>query len=285
MSRAGKPGAVPASADPAAGPAARPGSPVRVGVLNGCDLVLAGLTALMAQFTDRVLLFDLSHRASAGGGSGGGADVVLYDAATHPRHLTPDLLLSPTASTLVPSTRLVVLVTTTRPWTAHVAGATVDPTVNRVVDPVVTAYALNARVNGIVTTSTTAQELVETLERVHRGEQALPRETAAQDGVDPARAGPEPGAGISRCSLCWSGKEHGLSARESQVVALICRGLSNPEIATRTHLSINTIKTYVRSTYRTIDVHTRAQAVIWGFTHGFEGPEQQDTHLPGERLR
>lgn len=51
---------------------------------------------------------------------------------------------------------------------------------------------------------------------------------------------------------------------------MICQGLSNQEITERIFLGMNTIKTYIRSTYRKINVTSRVRAVIWGLAHGFE---------------
>ena len=65
------------------------------------------------------------------------------------------------------------------------------------------------------------------------------------------------------------GSDHGLSPRESSVIELITRGLSNKEIADTLELSINSVKTYIRSAYRRLDVTSRSQAVNWGFQHGF----------------
>jgi DNA-binding NarL/FixJ family response regulator len=62
---------------------------------------------------------------------------------------------------------------------------------------------------------------------------------------------------------------HGLSQRESEVLELICRGLSNNEIADRLYVSVNSVKTYVRQVYQKIGVSRRAQAVAWGLAHGF----------------
>ena len=67
----------------------------------------------------------------------------------------------------------------------------------------------------------------------------------------------------------WPGREHGLTAREAEVLALITQGLSNQEIALRTYLSINSVKTYIRTAYRKIGVTRRSQAVGWGMSHGF----------------
>ena len=68
----------------------------------------------------------------------------------------------------------------------------------------------------------------------------------------------------------WPGREWGLTEREAEVLALITQGLSNQEIAERSYLSINSVKTYIRTAYRKIGVTRRSQAVVWGMKHGFE---------------
>jgi DNA-binding NarL/FixJ family response regulator len=69
--------------------------------------------------------------------------------------------------------------------------------------------------------------------------------------------------------LTWPGQVHGLSEREAEMLTFIVRGLSNEEIAERAYLSINTVKTYIRTAYRKIGVSSRSQAVAWGFRNGF----------------
>lgn len=69
----------------------------------------------------------------------------------------------------------------------------------------------------------------------------------------------------------WVGQNDGLTAREAEVLALIVGGLSNSDVAARMGLSINSVKSYVRSCYRKIDADSRSQAVLWGLTHGL-GP-------------
>jgi len=71
----------------------------------------------------------------------------------------------------------------------------------------------------------------------------------------------------------WPGSERGLTARESEVLTLITQGHSNADIAAMTCLSINSIKSYIRSCYRKIDVGSRSQAVLWGIEHGMR-PER-----------
>jgi NarL family two-component system response regulator LiaR len=68
----------------------------------------------------------------------------------------------------------------------------------------------------------------------------------------------------------WPGRSAGLSSREAEVIALITQGLTNDEVAKRAFLSINSVKTYIRTAYRKIGVQSRSQAVLWGVQNGFE---------------
>jgi DNA-binding NarL/FixJ family response regulator len=75
----------------------------------------------------------------------------------------------------------------------------------------------------------------------------------------------------------WPGQEQGLSAREAEMMALITQGYSNAEIAERSYLSINSVKTYIRTAYRKLGLTRRSQAVRWGLEHGFLPPEPRRT--------
>ena len=68
------------------------------------------------------------------------------------------------------------------------------------------------------------------------------------------------------------GEVAGLSPRETDVLRLVVQGLSNHEIADELFLSINSIKTYIRSAYRKIGATTRPQVVAWCVQHGFPPP-------------
>jgi two-component system, NarL family, response regulator LiaR len=74
--------------------------------------------------------------------------------------------------------------------------------------------------------------------------------------------------------LTWPGQPLGLSAREAEMLTFIVRGLSNEEIARRSYLSVNTVKTYIRTAYRKIGATNRAQAVAWGFRNGFASTDE-----------
>ena len=76
----------------------------------------------------------------------------------------------------------------------------------------------------------------------------------------------------------------GSTPREAEIIALITQGLSNEEIAERAFLSINSVKTYIRTAYRKMNVTSRSQAVLWGVDHGFR-PETLRTIDPALERR
>jgi DNA-binding CsgD family transcriptional regulator len=78
---------------------------------------------------------------------------------------------------------------------------------------------------------------------------------------------PAPDAHVTRLAAAVSADD--LSPRERDMVRLIVAGMSNQEIADTLYLSINSVKTYIRSAYRKIGAVSRAPAVAWGIQHGF----------------
>jgi NarL family two-component system response regulator LiaR len=102
-------------------------------------------------------------------------------------------------------------------------------------------------------------ELVEAVVAIHEG-------TSVESGPAP------PGLDDEETMPSWPGQEAGLSPRESEVLAFIAQGYTNEELAARAYLSINTVKTYIRTAYRKIGVTSRAQAVGWALRNGFDIP-------------
>ena len=115
--------------------------------------------------------------------------------------------------------------------------------------------AFAAGASGYISKGVTGEELVKLIERVHAGDQVAPEEEGEE--------------AVEGVFGTWPGEANGLSPREAEVLALICQGLSNEEIADRAYLSINTVKTYVRTLYRKIGVESRTRALLWGIDHGF----------------
>jgi len=65
-----------------------------------------------------------------------------------------------------------------------------------------------------------------------------------------------------------------LTAREREILGLICQGLSDPAIAQALGLSRNTVRNHVASLYSKLDVHRRSAAIIWARERGIVGYEK-----------
>jgi len=62
-----------------------------------------------------------------------------------------------------------------------------------------------------------------------------------------------------------------LSARERDVLSLICEGLSDKRIAGQLELAHSTVRNYVASLYQKLGVHSRGEAIVWARQRGFHG--------------
>ena len=150
-----------------------------------------------------------------------------------------------------------------------------NPSVDKVVvytwstDRALRESSLRLGVSGYLSKRLSASELVTSLEKVQGGEVVVSDE--------PAR--------LPLIGGDWPGREEGLTARESEVLCLITQGLTNAQIVERTQLSINSIKSYIRSCYRKIGVDSRSRAVLWGVDHGMQLDRVRviDPDIPGAR--
>jgi DNA-binding NarL/FixJ family response regulator len=122
---------------------------------------------------------------------------------------------------------------------------------SRELRPDLGAAALERGAHAVVSMAASADELLEVIEAAVGGR--LDQSQVVRDAVGGTRRG----------------SEAGLTFREAQTVGLIVQGLSNHEIADKCCLSINSVKSYIRSAYRKMGVETRSQAVAWGVQHGF----------------
>jgi DNA-binding NarL/FixJ family response regulator len=133
-------------------------------------------------------------------------------------------------------------------------------------DPELIDSARRQGVHGYLSKALPARELVEALEAIHGGDMVI--------SDPPFRARSSPG-------LNWPGRSEGLTDRESEILALITQGKSNAEVAKLTYLSPNTVKSYIRTIYRKIEVTSRTQAVLWGVRHGFRPDHHRIEHWRG----
>jgi DNA-binding NarL/FixJ family response regulator len=171
-------------------------------------------------------------------------DIVLYDNFAQPESDHDEI----GALVANPRARRVVVYT----WNFH---------------PDLIAGARRQGVHGYLSKALSARDLVAALEAIHAGEVVV-------SDQPPRRARSAPG-------LDWPGRREGLTDRESEILALITQGKSNADVARLTFLSPNTVKSYIRSIYRKIDVGSRTQAVLWGVAHGFTPDHHRIEHWRG----
>jgi PAS domain S-box-containing protein len=76
-----------------------------------------------------------------------------------------------------------------------------------------------------------------------------------------------------------------LTARERDVLALVCQGRSDREIAEGLGLSRNTIRNQIAAIYGRTDVHHRGALVAWARERGFTGDRPREMHNPKRRTK
>jgi DNA-binding NarL/FixJ family response regulator len=202
--------------------------PVSIALVNDHELVVRGLQRMLEEFQDRVRVVELDVNAQVAQD----VDVALYDTFSITQVTAGDvdaLLKEPRVSSVAVYS-----------WNMH----------RELVEA-----AMRKGVRGYLSKSLDGADLVGALEQVAAGDEVvLPRTDVGQE--------------VTASGRDWPGREHGLSARQAEVVSLITQGLSNTDIAERTYLSSNTVKSYIREAYRTMGVSSRTQAVLWGIEHG-----------------
>jgi DNA-binding NarL/FixJ family response regulator len=196
-------------------------SPVRTAIVDEHEIDVAGVSAVLQRFDDRIRLVDYAEPARSD------PDVILYGLRErHPGHDAElHLLLRDQAATVI------VL-----GW---------GPDARQV------EWALSCGAHGRLSKTMTGEQIVSGVEAIHGG-----RDHTVVLPVD-GRCHPRLGA-------------TGLTPRELEVLTLITLGRTNQEIAGELYLSINSVKTYVRTAYRKIGATRRAQAVSWGVQHGLD---------------
>jgi DNA-binding NarL/FixJ family response regulator len=88
---------------------------------------------------------------------------------------------------------------------------------------------------------------------------AVKRVAAGETVVDPA---------LERRTTPGGARNHGLTARELEVLKLICDGMSNREIAATLDLSVNTVSVHRTNIMNTLGVHKAAELVVYALQHG-----------------
>ena len=217
---------------------------VRVLIADGQALVRAGLRALL----------ESGGRISVAGEASTGDEAV-----TEAHRLRPDVVLLdatlPGLNCVEATTRIladpriaVMLLTATEQDERMIA-------------------TLRAGARGLLLKDTEPAELVRAIALLARGD-ALLSPSLTRRLIAELASAPDP-------QLASSELLDELTPREREVVALVARGLSNPDIAERLVISPATSKTHVSRAMLKLGVHDRAQLVVFAFHAGLAVPRAQ----------
>ncbi|MDR7253182.1 DNA-binding NarL/FixJ family response regulator [Nocardioides sp. BE266] len=149
------------------------------------------------------------------------------------------------------------------------ARAVADPYIRRVAvltwnhHPGLAREVVRNGVVGYLGTSLSAQQLGRALHAIHAGETV----------VAPTVPAGSPAAADSASDL------DRLTARERETLAHIATGRSNVDIAAEMQISLNSVKSYIRSAYAKTGVQSRSQAVLWAVSHGLGAEMLERTAL------
>lgn len=213
--------------------AARVTSPLRLAILNDYEVVVAGLARMLTPFEERIRVEQLMvDRRDLPE-----VDIALYDTFSASQVDAADI------DEVIAQEQVGAVAVYT--WNMQ------RPLIDR---------AREKGVRGYLSKSLSAEPLVVALERIHAGEIVV----APASDIGSAAVHDQGGD--------WPGRREGLSSRQAEIVALVTQGLTNEEIAARSYLSVNTVKSYLRLAYQVMGVGSRSQAILWGLDHGMRPP-------------
>ncbi|MFF9761567.1 response regulator [Streptomyces caelestis] len=125
--------------------------------------------------------------------------------------------------------------------------------------------ALRAGASGFLLKDAPPADLISAVRVVASGDALLAPSVTRRLIADFARQRP---AGRGRPAL----RLKALTERETEVLALVARGLSNAEIASTLVLAEQTVKTHVSRVLTKLDLRDRAQAVVFAYESGLVTP-------------
>ncbi|MFK0290803.1 response regulator [Streptomyces sp. NPDC090442] len=129
--------------------------------------------------------------------------------------------------------------------------------------------ALRAGASGFLLKDAPPADLIAAVRVVAAGEALLAPSVTRRLIADFARQRPAPRTDRTALRL------NGLTPRETEVLELIARGLSNQEIAERLVLAEQTVKTHIGRVLAKLELRDRAQAVIFAYESGLVSPGER----------
>jgi len=125
--------------------------------------------------------------------------------------------------------------------------------------------ALQAGAIGYLLKNVSADELADAIRKAHQGRPTL---------------APEAAQALIRAAVQPPPLGHDLTARELEVLSLMCQGLSNPAIAEQIIVTKSTVKFHVSSILSKLQASTRTQAVALALQNRLV---ESKTHKPQQR--
>lgn len=215
-----------------------PSRVIRAVMVDDHEMVLRGVTAMLAHFTDQVAVV--------------GTATTLADAMTLVSELQPDILLcdmrlgKDSGLDLCRQAKAVYA-------DLHVVFLTVYE------DEQYLYQALRVQASGYVLKRVDGPELVGHLQRVMDGEVVIDPTLAGRIALSAAKM---------NSGEFWAGAHIGLTQRESEVLSLLVSNHSNKAIAAKLVVSEDTVKTHIRGLYRKLGVADRGGAVAAALREG-----------------
>ena len=213
-------------------------APVRLILVDDHEMVIEGLKAMLAAFSDRVRVV--------------GQAVGAERAAAVVDELQPDIVLCDVRMQGASGLDLCRELRERDPGRKVVMLSVYD-------DEQYLYQALRVGAAGYLLKSISSDELVRQIEFAHGGATAIDPGMAARAADTAAR--------LQRDEF-WPGARQGLTQRESEILSFVVDGLSNRGIATRLVIGEETVKSHLRSIYRKLDVSDRAGAVATALREG-----------------
>jgi DNA-binding NarL/FixJ family response regulator len=134
-------------------------------------------------------------------------------------------------------------------------------------DPELHRRAVRQGAMGVVLKEQAAQVLLEAIEKVHAGQVWLdPSMVASMLGElsRPHQAERAPDPEVAKIAS--------LSERECEIVALLCQGMPNKQVANKLSISEVTVRYHLGHIYQKLGVDGRLELVIYAFRHGLAKP-------------
>jgi DNA-binding NarL/FixJ family response regulator len=212
---------------------------VRIVLVDDHEMVIEGLKAMLAAFSDRVEVV----------GQAVGAERALSVVD----ELDPDIVLSDVRMQGSSGLDLCQKLRERQPDRKVVMLSVYD-------DEQYLFQALRVGASGYLLKSIGSDELVRQLEFVQSG---------GAMAIDPGMAAraADTAARMQRDEF-WPGARQGLTQRESEILSLVVNGLSNRGIASKLVIGDETVKTHLRSIYRKLGVSDRTGAVATALREG-----------------